>query len=122
MMQAQKPVMLLQQTKYQSNNDYKKVFEDLINTVETYGGTFNEPGLLLSQLVKNGVVEGADEDILGEANPAQITAANSTVSEITQVAIFLGSTNYHKYKQLKDDLEKDLSKDTENYPTTAEIE
>ena len=51
--------------------------------METYGGTFNEPGLLLSQLVKNGVVEGADEDILGEANPAQITAANSTVSEIT---------------------------------------
>ena len=38
MMQAQKHVTLLWKTKVQSNDDYKKVLEALINEVETYGG------------------------------------------------------------------------------------
>ena len=42
-MQAIRYVMLIWKPKYQNNNNYKKVFGDLIGIVEMYGRTFVEP-------------------------------------------------------------------------------
>ena len=64
-MKARKIVKLLWQSKDQSNNDYKRVFEALIDMVETYGGTFDKLVLVLHQLAKNGVVAGEDRDVIG---------------------------------------------------------
>ena len=64
-MKARKIVKLLWQSKDQSNNDYKRVFEALIYMVETYGGTFDKLVLVLHQLAKNGVVAGEDRDVIG---------------------------------------------------------
>ena len=61
-----------------------------------YGGTFDEPGLVLCQLVKNGVVVGANEDFLRAANPAHITAAKANVSESTKAYILLPGANGQK--------------------------
>ena len=85
-------------------NDYNKVFKDLINVVKTYGGTFDKLGLVLLQLAKNGAVAGADGDIIGADNPAQIGATKEIVSESMKAAILLDRANGQKYKQLKDDL------------------
>ena len=88
--------------------------------MKKYGGKFDEPGLVLRQLATNGVVTGADGDVLGAANTAHIAAYKITVIEITKVAIFLDRSNGQKYKNIKDDLEKDLSKGRDNYPLTVE--
>ena len=101
-------------------NDYNKVFKDLINVVKTYGGTFDKLGLVLLQLAKNGAVAGADGDIIGADNPAQIGATKEIVSESMKAAILLDRANGQKYKQLKDDLEIDFNKGIENYATTVE--
>ena len=92
------------------------MFEALIEVVETYGGTFDKPLLVILQLAKNGFVEGANRDVLGASNPAQNAAAKVTVAESMKVAIFLDWGNDQNYKQLKYDLEKGLSKGVENYP------
>ena len=68
------------QSKDQSNGDYKKVLETFIDVVETYGGTFNKPVLVLLQLATNGFVAGANVDVLGVANTAHIAAAKATVA------------------------------------------
>ena len=51
--QDKKRVALLWHPKYQINDDYNKVFEALIGVVETYGGTFEKPVLVLLQLATN---------------------------------------------------------------------
>ena len=61
-----------------------------------YGGTLNDPGLVLHQLPKNGVVTGADGDVLRADNTAHIAASKATVAEITKVAIFLDGENGQK--------------------------
>ena len=111
---------LLCQIKEQINYKYNKVFKNLINEVETYGVTFNGPRLVLHQLARNGVVSGADGDVLGAANPAQIAVAKATIVDSMKVAIFLYGANGHKYKQLKNDLENELSKGKVNYPPIVE--
>ena len=92
----------------------------MIDVVETYGGILDYPGLVLCQLMTNGVVVGADGDVLGAANPAQIAVAKATIVDSTKVAIFLYGANGHKYKQLKNDLENELSKGKVNYPPIVE--
>ena len=82
--------------------------------METYGGTCDERVLVLLQLAKNGFFAGANGDILGVNNPAQIVADKSTVAEIMREAIFLDGVNVQKYKQLKDDLEKYFYKGIDN--------
>ena len=47
--------------------------------METYGGAFDEPGLVINKLVTTGVVEGTNGDVLGAANPEQISAAKAIV-------------------------------------------
>ena len=84
---------LLRNPKDQSNDDYKKVFDALLYLVEKYGGTIDKPGLVLCQLVTNGVVAGANGDVFGAANPAQIVAAKETISDSTKAAIFLYGVN-----------------------------
>ena len=120
MMKVKKRVTLLWKPKYQSRDYYKKVFEALTDVVETYGRTFDEPGLLLHQLATNRFVAGADGDFLGADNLVQIAAAKATVPETMKVAIFLDGSNLEKYKNLKNDLENDFSKGTDNYPPTLE--
>ena len=120
MMKAKTFVTLLWQPKDQSNNEYKKVFEALIDVVETYGGILDYPGLVLCQLVTNGVVVGADVDVLGAANTAHIETDKATIEEIMKAAIFLDGENEQTYKHIKDDLENDFSKGTDNYPTTVD--
>ena len=66
--------------------------------METYGGTFDELGLVLRQLKKNIVVAVADIDVLRAANPAQIAAAKATVAESMKAAIFLDGANGQNYK------------------------
>ena len=90
------------------------MFEDLIYVVENYGGILDYPGLVLCQLVTNGGVLGANVDVLGAANTAHIETDKANISEITKAAILLGEENEQKYKHIKDDLENDLSKRTEN--------
>ena len=91
-----------------------------MDIVENYGGKYYKPGLVLRQLVKNGVVAGANGDVLGASNPAHITSDNPTVINNTKADIFLDRENGQKYKQLKDDLENDFSKGIDNYPPTVE--
>ena len=74
--------------------------------METYGGSFDEPGLLLRQFSTNGVVVGAYGDVLGASNPAQIATAKTTISESTKAAILLDRLNEQKYKHIKDNSEK----------------
>ena len=69
------------------------MFEALINVVETYGETFDKPLLVLCQLATNGVVSGAEGDVLRVDNTAQIAASNATVAESTKAAIFLDGEN-----------------------------
>ena len=66
--------------------------------METYGGTFDELGLVLRQLKKYTVVAVADIDVLRAANPAQIAAAKATVAERMKAAIFLDGANGQNYK------------------------
>ena len=54
-----------------------------------YGGTFNEPILVLFQLAKNGFVVGSNRDVLGASNTAQIAVAKSAVEESMKEAILL---------------------------------
>ena len=61
--------------------------------METYGGTFDELGLVLRQLKKYIVVAVADIDVLRAANPAQIAAAKETVEDSKKVYIFLEKAN-----------------------------
>ena len=112
--------MLRWHPKDYSNNDYKKVFEALINVVETYQVTFKNPELVLCQLVTNVVVVVANRDVLGAANPVQIGSFKSTVADSMKAHIFLYGENGHKYKQIKDYLENDFSKVKDNYPTTVQ--
>ena len=104
MIHTKKRMMLLCKPQERINNDYNKVFKGLINVVKTYGGTFDKLGLVLLQLAKNGAVAGADGDIIGADNPAQIGATKEIVSESMKAAILLDRANGQKYKQLKDDL------------------
>ena len=62
-------------------------------------------GLVLCQLATNGVVAGADEDVLEADNPVQIAAAKANVAEIMKAIILLDGQNGQKYKHIKDDLE-----------------
>ena len=96
------------------------MFGYLINVVEKNGVTFDELELVILQLATNVVVLGADGDVLGAGNPAQIVASKSTVSDIMKVSIFLYRVNGQKYKQIRDGLENEFSKETDNYPTTVE--
>ena len=84
---------LLWNPKYQRNYGYNKVFEAFINVVETYGKNIDELVLVLCQSMKNGFVAGADGDVLGEANTAQISADKETVSESTEVDILMDAVN-----------------------------
>ena len=92
-MQAKKHATPLWQPKYHSNDEFKKLLEALINIVEMNRGTSDDPGLVLCQLVKNGVLASADGDVLGAANPEQIAAATAEVAESTKVAILLDGAN-----------------------------
>ena len=53
------------------------MFKALIDVVEMHGRIFRTPVLVLRQLVTNGVVAGADIDVLGAANPTHILAAKA---------------------------------------------
>ena len=93
MMQEKKSMMILWQPQYQSNDYYKNLFKALIDEVEIYEVPSDEPVLVLRQLAKNVVVEGANRDFLWEADPAQIAEAKVTLSESMKVAIFLEGVN-----------------------------
>ena len=73
--------------------------------METYGVTFDDPGLVLLQLATNGFVAGSDGEVLGAFNPSQISVAKVTVAESMKSAILLDGENGQTYKYLKDDLE-----------------
>ena len=68
----------------------------------------------------DGALAGADRDVIGAANPAQIAATKEIVSESMKAAIFLDGANGQKYKQLKSDLENNFTKGTEKYETAVE--
>ena len=53
-------------------------------------------------MATNGVVTGADGDILGADNPLQFASDKAVGTEIMKAAIFLDGTNVQKYKQIKD--------------------
>ena len=72
--------------------------------METYGEGFDELVLVLRQVAKNGVLVGANRDVLWADNYEQTAAAKATVAERMKAAIFLNGANVQKYKQLKDDL------------------
>ena len=72
--------------------------------METYGGGIDELILVLLQVAKNGVMVGANRDVLWAYNYAQTAAAKATVAERMKAAIFFNGANVQKYKQLKDDL------------------
>ena len=88
--------------------------------MEIYGRIFENPRLVFLQLVTNGVVAGANGDVLGATNPAKIVSSKTTVSESMKVAILLDGVNGQKYKNLKDYSEKNLYKVIYNYGTTVE--
>ena len=96
------------------------MFEELIDVMETYGVTFDEPGLVLLQLTTNGVVAGSDGDFLGASNPAYIVSSEATVAKNMKAAIFLEEENGQKYKHINYYLENDFSKVTVNYSPTVE--
>ena len=73
--------------------------------METYGVTFDDPGLVLLQLAANGFVAGSDGEVLGAFNPSQIAVAKVIVSESMKSYILLDGENGQTYKYLKDDLE-----------------
>ena len=75
---------------------------------------------MLCQLGTNGVVPGADGDILGAVNSALIAAAKATLIMRMKAEILMDGENGQKYKHIKDNLEKKFSKVTDNYPTTVE--
>ena len=68
----------------------------MIDVVETYGGILDYPVLVIRHLETNGVVVGADGDILGAANPEQIAMAKATIAEIMKAEIFLDGENEQK--------------------------
>ena len=88
--------------------------------VEIYGGKFNKPVSMLYQLATNGVVAVSGGDVIGVDDPAQIAAAKATAEEITKASIFLDGANGKKYNYINNDMENDLYKGTDNYPTIAE--
>ena len=119
-MQDKKRVTLLWQPNDQSNNEYKNLFEELIDILETYGVILDDPGLVIRQLATNGVVLGTGEDVLRASNPAQIATDKATIADRMKAAILLDEANEQKYNHIKDDLDNDFSKGTGNYPTTME--
>ena len=114
MMQAKKCMKLLWKLKAQSSDEYNRLFESLIDVVEMYGVTSDEPILVLHQLVTNGVVVGANGDGIEEANPAHIVAAKTTLEESIKTATLLDGLNVQKYNNRKDGLENNFSEVTDN--------
>ena len=105
---------LLWKLKAQSSDEYNRLFESLIDVVEMYGVTSDEPILVLHQLVTNGVVVGANGDGIEEANPAHIVAAKTTLEESIKTATLLDGLNVQKYNNRKDGLENNFSEVTDN--------
>ena len=100
--------------KDQSSDEYNMLFGALIDVVEMNGVTFDEPILVLHQLVTNRVMVGTNGDVLGEANPAHIVAAKKNLEESIKTDILLDGLNVQKYNHRKDGLENNFSEVTDN--------
>jgi hypothetical protein len=115
LMSAKHHASIFYQTYETSMMDYVKNFKALIGVIETYGGAYGcEPGLVQSQLIKQGV---ALTD-LATPNPNQLRNAEKMCRKKYRLCMLLLGADQSRYAKLKDDLSNDMTKGVDNFPKT----
>ncbi len=108
-------VLTFYQTSEMSNSDYFEFFKALVGVIKTYGGAFgNEPGLIRTKLIAQGV----PEKDLNSPDPAILKAATVTCREQYLLCMALQGSDNSCYYQLKTDLSNELTKRMDNFPKT----
>jgi hypothetical protein len=102
--------------------DYVEYFMALVGVVETYGGAYgNEPGLLREQLIKQGVSAADVNKTVANGGPdaAKIKKALVVTHKYYLSCMILRGSDNSRFYQIKTDLQNDLTKGTNNFPTTV---
>ena len=121
--QAKKRVFLLIQSEYLSIDKYYEEFKALVAVVETYGGTFADPGIIEKELANAGVTvkndsNGTDRPLIESSNKAELDVVTKIAREKTLTLILLNGANFKRYTEVRNHLANQFTQGTDSYPKT----
>jgi hypothetical protein len=102
--------------------DYVEYFMALVGMAETYGGAYgNKLGLLMEQLIKQGVTVADVDKTAANGGPdvAKIKKVLVVTCECYLSCMILHGSDNSRFYQVKTDLQNDMTKGTDNYPKTV---
>jgi Reverse transcriptase (RNA-dependent DNA polymerase) len=101
---AKLAAMTYRQGQYQSNNDYYEVVKELVDVLESYGGTFHDP--------PSAAPPSANISSLTEAEQIEYMRNHCLAS------FFLKNADPHRYGKLKTDLAEGFSQGRDEFPSS----
>ena len=120
---GKKRVFILIQLDHGSIDKYHEEFKALVAVVETYGGTFVEPGVVGKELMLASValkqdMNGNDLTIVESASKLEVESATKIVQEKILALMLVNGANYKQYTEVHHQLANQFTQGVDSYPKT----